>query len=101
VRSGDPQYDVAYFLSGSSSPEDRRACERDLVAEHARAITVDAALASYRFHIVSGLWLTGVAAAFIQRSEHDARLLTALAERHTAAIRDWDGLAAIEAQSRD
>jgi hypothetical protein len=103
VTSGDPQYDVAYFLSGSVSPQDRRACERDLVAEHARTIaevdpgyTVDAALESYRFHIVSGLWLTGVAAAFIQRTDHNARLLTALAERNTAAIRDWDGLTAIE-----
>ena len=107
VTSGDPQYDVAYFLSGSLQPEDRRACERELVAAHARTIaevdpgyTVDAALASYRFHIVSGLWLTGVAAAFIARSEHNAALLTALAERNTAAIRDWDGLAAIEARGR-
>lgn len=105
VMSGDPQYDVAYFLSGSLCPEDRRACERDLVAEHARAIaevdpayTVDAALASYRFQIVSGLWLTGVAAAFIPRTAHNAALLTALAERNTAAVRDWDGLAAIEAR---
>ena len=107
VTSGDPQYDVAYFLSGSLSPEDRRACERDLLAEHARAIaevdprySFDAALASYRFHITSGLWLTGVAAAVIARTDHNADLLTALTERNTAAIRDWDGLAAIEASTR-
>jgi hypothetical protein len=102
VRAGDPQYDVAYFLSGSVAPEDRRACERDLVAEHARAIaeldpayTPEKALESYRFNIVSGLWLTGVAAAFIQRTDHNARLLEALVARNVAAIRDWDGLAAI------
>jgi hypothetical protein len=107
VRSGDPQYDVAYFLSGSLSPQDRRACERDLIAEHVRAIfeidgdyTFEAALESYRFNIVSGLWLTLVASAFIEHSEHNARLLETLVARNTAAIRDWDGLAAIEAVTR-
>jgi len=103
IRSGDPQYDVAYFLSGSLHPKDRRACERELVALHARFIaeidpsyTPEAALESYRFYIPSGLFLTGVAAAHIQRSDHNARLLEALVARNVAAIRDWDALAAIE-----
>jgi hypothetical protein len=104
ARSGDPQYDVAYFLSGSLRPEDRRACERELIAEHARAIaevdpsyTLDEALESYRVNSVAGLWLTGVASAFVQRTEHNARLLEALVTRNVAAVRDWDGLAAIDA----
>jgi hypothetical protein len=103
ARSGDPQYDVAYFLTGSLTPEDRRACERERIAEHARAIaevdpsyTLDQALASYRFNSVAGLWLTGVASAFVQRTEHNAQLLVALVTRNTAAVRDWDGLASIE-----
>jgi hypothetical protein len=102
ITAGDPQQDVAYFLSGSVSPEDRRACERALIAEHVRTIaevdptyTLEAALDAYRFNISAGLWLTVVACAFIERTEHNARLIQALLGRNAAAIRDWDGLAAI------
>jgi hypothetical protein len=98
---GDPQHDVAYFLSGSISPQDRRACERDLVVEHASLIrrTVpdysdEEALESYRRNVVSGLWLTVIAAAAIAQSEHNANLICALLERNGAAIRDWDALTA-------
>jgi aminoglycoside/choline kinase family phosphotransferase len=102
LTHGDPQYDLAYLLTGSLSPEDRRACERDLVAAHARLIaeidpaySVETALESYRGNIVSGLWLTVVAAAFVERDAHNARLLETLVGRNVAAVRDWDGLAAI------
>ncbi|MBV1686145.1 aminoglycoside phosphotransferase family protein [Novosphingobium sp. G106] len=102
LGSGDPQHDVAYFLSGSLSVEERRACERDLIAEHARLMaaadphyTVERALESYRRHIVSGLWLTVIAAAFVERNAHNAQLLEVLVTRNTAAVQDWDGLAAI------
>jgi aminoglycoside phosphotransferase (APT) family kinase protein len=105
VCAGDPQQDVAYFLSGSISPEDRRACERALIAEHVRIIaevdpsyTLEAATEAYRFNIASGLWLTVVACAFIERTEHNARLIQALLARNAAAVRDWDGLAAIAAK---
>jgi hypothetical protein len=101
---GDPQYDVAYFLSGSVSPKDRRAIERDLVAEHVNILAeadagygFDEAIEAYRFHIVSGLWLTVVAAAFIEANDHHARLLAALLERNVTAIEDWDALAAVKA----
>lgn len=104
--AGDPQQDVAYFLSGSVSPEDRRACERALIAEHVRVIaevdptyTVEAAVEAYRFNIASGLWLTVVACAFIQQTEHNAQLIQALLARNDAAVRDWDGLAAIAARA--
>jgi hypothetical protein len=97
--AGDPQHDVAYFLSGSVSPADRRACERELVAEYAALIrrTVpdysDAeALESYRRNVVSGLWLTVIATAAIEQSAHNADLICALVERNCAAIRDWDAL---------
>jgi hypothetical protein len=106
ATAGDPQYDVAYFLSGSVSPADRRAIERDLVAEHVKILAeadpsygFDEALAAYRFHIVSGLWLTVVAAAFIAANDHNARLLAALLERNVAAIEDWDALDAVKAGS--
>lgn len=99
--AGDPQHDVAYFLSGSVSPDDRRACERDLVTEYAALIrrTVpgysdEEALESYRCNIVAGLWLTVIATAAIEQSAHNADLICALVERNCAAIRDWDALAA-------
>ncbi len=100
--AGDPQHDVAYFLSGSVSPSDRRACERELVAEYAALIrqTVpgysdEEALESYRGNVVAGLWLTAIATAAIEQSAHNANLICALVERNCAAIRDWDALAAL------
>lgn len=97
--AGDPQHDVAYFLVGSLSPEDRRACERGLVAEYASLIRrtkpdySDAeAIESYRRNIVSGLWLTVIAAATIEQNEHNATLISTLIERNCAAVRDWDAL---------
>ncbi len=97
--AGDPQHDVAYFLSGSVSPDDRRACERELVADYAglirRAVpdySDDEALESYRRNIVAGLWLTVIATAAIEQSEHNANLICALVERNCAAFRDWDAL---------
>lgn len=99
---GDPQSDVAYFLSGSLTPEDRRRCERDLVAAHAALIaetdsgyTTELALESYRRNIGSGLWMTAIAAAHVKQTDHNALLLETLVSRNTAAIRDWDGLSAI------
>jgi aminoglycoside phosphotransferase (APT) family kinase protein len=104
VGAGDPQYDLAYFLSGSLAPEDRRASERGLVAEHARIVaeadpgyTADIALDAYRANIVAGLWLTVVAAAFVPRNDHNAQLLTTLVGRNVAAVEDWDGLGRIGA----
>ncbi|MCB2048928.1 MAG: phosphotransferase [Novosphingobium sp.] len=97
--AGDPQYDLAYFLSGSLDPQDRRTCERDLVANHAALIrrTVpdysdEEALESYRRNVVSGLWLTVIAMSAIEQNAHNAKLICALMERNCAAIRDWDAL---------
>jgi hypothetical protein len=97
--AGDPMHDVAYFLSGSVSPEDRRTCERELVSEYAALIrhkvpdySDEEALESYRRNIVSGLWLTVIACSAIAQSEHNTQLICALMERNCAAIRDWDGL---------
>ncbi|HEX7741171.1 MAG TPA: phosphotransferase, partial [Sphingobium sp.] len=38
VAIGDPANDLAYFLTGSLAPEDRAACERDVVALHAATV---------------------------------------------------------------
>ena len=102
LSTGDPLQDVAYFLSGSLSPIDRRACERELVAEHTALLagaghrrSLEDALETYRRNVVSGLWMTVIAAAFVERNSHNARLLDVLVERNVAAIEDWDAFAAI------
>jgi hypothetical protein len=97
---GDPLFDLAYFLTGSVAPGERREHERRLVAEHALAIRsadrsydLDAAWDRYRAHSIVGLAATVVAAAVIGRNEYIDRLLVTLARRNCAAIRDLDGLA--------
>lgn len=98
---GDPQRDLAYFLTGSLDPADRRACERALVADHAatiRAVDPDysdeAAWDAYRANAIAGLIYTVAAARVIPETPHNAALLTALARRNVAAITDLDGIAA-------
>ena len=99
---GDPQQDVAYFLTGSLSVADRRAYERTLIAQHAAemakadpAYSLEQALAAYRRQIVSGLYMTVAAASVMPDTPHNHRLLTTLARRNCAGVRDWDGLAAL------
>jgi len=101
---GDPQFDLAYFLTGSLSPEDRRACERTLIARHALALrthdasyTDDVALANYRRNVVSGLQATVGAAVAIPSTPQTDALLLALVRRNCAAVADWDALAALTA----
>jgi len=54
--------------------------------------SVGGAWEAYRGNIVSGLWLTVIAASAIEQSDHNANLICALVERNCAAIRDWDAL---------
>lgn len=96
LSSGEPQYDIAYFLAGSVSVEDRRACERELIARHARMIaevepgySEQEALEAYRANVVSGLWLTVIAAGHVARNAHNTALIAALLHRNIAAIADW------------
>lgn len=98
---GDPAYDLAYFLSGSLSVEDRRHCERELVNLHSAKMAnivaeydADMAWQRYRAHSLAGLLGTVGAAALIARSEHNDNLLCVLAERNIAAIMDQDGIEA-------
>jgi hypothetical protein len=97
---GDPLFDLAYFLSGSVQPADRRAHERRFVSEHTRALKAtdasydaEAAWDRYRAHSIVGLAATVVAAAVIGRNPYIDRLLVTLAQRNCAAIRDLDGIA--------
>ncbi|MCW1428329.1 aminoglycoside phosphotransferase family protein [Novosphingobium sp. JCM 18896] len=102
VSSGDPQSDVAYLLATSLTTEDRRACERALIGEHAMLMaettpgyTLQTALEGYRRNVVSGLWMTVVAAAYVEHDDYNERLIALLIDRTVATVEDWDGLAAI------
>ena len=96
VSVGDAVADVAYFLTSSLSPEDRLACEMDLLATHTREIaqkdpayTIEQAMASYRDNIVSSLYLTMSAAMRMPDGPHARLLLTRLFERNCAAVQHW------------
>ncbi|MYF12313.1 MAG: phosphotransferase [Gammaproteobacteria bacterium] len=96
VSVGDAVADVAYFLTSSLSPEDRLACEADLLDMHTREIarkdpayTIEKAMASYRENIVSSLYLTMVAAMGVPDAPHKRLLLRRLFERNCAALQHW------------
>lgn len=98
---GDPQRDLAYFLTGSLDPAERRACERSLVTGHAAVIrkvepgySDDIAWQAYRANAIAGLIYTVAAARVIAETDHNAALLDALARRNVAAIVDLDGIEA-------
>lgn len=102
---GDPAYDLAYFLTGSLSPEDRAACEREMVAMHAGALAAahadhDAAGAweAYRAQSIAGLVATVSAAGALAQTPAVDAILLALASRNLAAVAALDGVAAIEVQ---
>ncbi|MCW1381847.1 phosphotransferase [Novosphingobium sp. KCTC 2891] len=93
---GSPMFDLAYFLSGSLSPEDRRACEAGLIERHVATIAavdpaygVEQARAEYAASLPVALQFTVGAALAMPETDHNDRLLLALAERNVAALRDW------------
>jgi len=99
VSTGDAVADVAYFLTSSLSPEDRLACETDLLKMHTREIarkdptyTIERAVESYRENIVSSLYLTMIAALGMPDAPHTRMLLTKLFERNCAAVQHWMNL---------
>lgn len=93
---GSPMFDLAYFLSGSLSPDDRRACEADLIASHVATIaqvepayTLDQARGEYAAALPVALQYTVGAALVMPGTDHNDALLMALAERNVAALKDW------------
>ena len=91
-------YDVAYFITGALTPEDRRADERALLDRYLAALAGqggpaldrDAAWADYVRHQLHGLIWANVPP--IMQSPANVQ---AMAERHTTAIIDNDTLRAL------
>lgn len=93
---GDATADVAYLLTSSVSPEDRLACEMDLLKIHTQEIakkdptyTPDMAVEAYRKNIVSSLYLTVLSALGMPETPHTCLLLKTLFERNCAAVKHW------------
>lgn len=97
---GSPMFDLAYFLSGSVSPDDRRAIEKQLIASHQAAIveydptyTLGQAREEFKACLPVSLQFSVGAVLAIPSGEKEDRLLLALVERNVAALRDWDCMA--------
>ena len=94
---GSPMFDTAYFLAGSMVSEDRKACERELIAQHQSAIarrdpayTLDRALREYADALPFALFTTVGAATVIPPGEHADHLLMTLLRRNVDALIDWN-----------
>jgi aminoglycoside phosphotransferase (APT) family kinase protein len=105
MAMGNPAYDLAYFLTGSMAPDDRTACERELVALHADILASrqpgydrDKAWAAYRAHSIAGLVATVSAASALPPGPAVDGILLTLASRNCAAVIALDGVNAIEAE---
>lgn len=106
VRTGNPSIDLGYFLQGACTEEGRRTCERDLVEEYRRALTLptdelpaaDDLWLRYRASAAHGLalWLV-TAASDWQRPE----VSLALARRYATAFVELDAASAIEELRRN
>jgi hypothetical protein len=98
---GPAIYDLAYFLGGSLTVEDRRAAEHDIVgAYHERLVaggvsgySFDQLWHGYRMGMLSGLSTAVlVGATFDLANERGTKLVEVLGSRHFAAAVDVDAL---------
>lgn len=101
TRRGNWSQDVAYFLVGALTVEDRRANEQGLLDAYLDALdvpldrpTADEAYTRYRASHPYGLaiWLSTLGSDGYQRRE----VSLALAERYAAAFVDWDSPDALD-----
>jgi aminoglycoside phosphotransferase (APT) family kinase protein len=93
---GTPMYDTAYFLAGSLTTEDRRACDRDLIAFHQAelaqidpAYSLERATNEFAQALPFALFTTVGAALAVPAGEHADRLLMTLLTRNIDALADW------------
>lgn len=98
--------DLGYFLTGSLTPADRAACERDLVRAYAERLAAngvvgydfDTAWHDYRVAALFGFVYGVVAAGGLDHGDPRGTALTgAMIERSIAAITELDCLSLIEA----
>lgn len=96
VTLGLPGRDLAYFVSTSLSPEDRRTHEDEIVAEYHQALigygvseySLEQCVEDYRFGMLQGPLITIVGAAYGERTERGDEMFLTMAARSCQAIRD-------------
>lgn len=96
ATKASPMLDLAYFLAGSLTPDDRRACENALIEASVATVgkvapewTLERARADYAAALPIALQFTVGAIMAMPSTEHNDRLLMTLAERNVAALKDW------------
>ena len=104
---GPPARDLAYFLATSLHVDERRAHERALVHEYVDALralgvddySYDRCFADYRLGVLQGPMITMIGAAYAtaERSASADAMFLAMATRASAALRDLDSFALVEA----
>jgi aminoglycoside phosphotransferase (APT) family kinase protein len=104
---GPPARDLAYFLATSLHVDERRAHERALVNEYVDALralgvddySYDRCFADYRLGVLQGPMITMIGAAYAtaERSASADEMFLAMATRASAALRDLDSFALVEA----
>lgn len=94
---GSPMFDLAYFLSGSLSPEDRRAVEEQMISDHRIAIakldndySIERARQELRACLPIALQFSVGAVLAVPPGDKEDQLLLTLVERNLAALADWD-----------
>jgi aminoglycoside phosphotransferase (APT) family kinase protein len=100
-----PSVDVAYFVGGCLSVEDRRACELDLLSGYHDALcrrgvrdyTLEQLRADARRDTFGGILMAIVAAMVVQRTERGDRMFLTSATRHAQHVLDADALALLRA----
>jgi hypothetical protein len=99
---GTPITDLSYFCGAGLVPDDRRAYERDLVADYANAlrrydIDVDDAWLweQYRREAFHGLVITVLTSQMVTMNDRSLDMFGAMASRHLQHALDLDSLSAI------
>ena len=98
VRLGTGTSDVSYFLGAAMPPEQRRVCEKDLVARYHAALSqydigdydLDRCWDDYRRHSFGGFFMAVFAGVMVQRTERGDAMFATMANGAAAQAVDLD-----------
>jgi hypothetical protein len=98
VGWGGAMADAAYFVAGGLSPEERRACERELFAEYHEALcragmrnfSLEHCWREYRHAAFGGVLMAIVASMLVQRTERGDEMFVAMLARHSQQALDLE-----------
>jgi aminoglycoside phosphotransferase (APT) family kinase protein len=95
AAEGPPLADIAYFVGGSLSAEQRRSTEHDLVRHYLDRLAHDGirldperAWEEYRAHAISGLVMSTFAPVAVKRTDRGDTMFLTMADRYATQITD-------------